>query len=78
VNAPVIDHTGLKGIYDFYLDRGRDTPTPPLTSDSAASDPSGPTLFAAIQSQLGLKMAPEKGDIEMVVVDHANRQPSGN
>jgi len=63
----VIDHTGLSGEYDFDLKWSTD-----LTAD--AEDPS---IFTAIQEQLGLKLEPAKGPVEVIVIDSVER-PSEN
>jgi len=70
---PVSDKTGLTGKYDFTLRyhgvRLSDRPADDL-------DPL-PTLDTAIQDQLGLKLLPAKGTIQVLVVDHIER-PSEN
>ncbi len=63
----VIDNTGLTGEYDFTLEWASD-----LTADSQ-----DPLIFTAIQEQLGLKLEPAKGPVEVIVIDHAER-PSEN
>ncbi len=87
LDAQVIDSTGLKGKYDFTLywaaDSVRGALAPvagaearaPLTT---ARGDSGPTLFDAIQSQLGLKLEQKKGPVEIIVVDHVEKIPTGN
>lgn len=69
-NRKVVDKTGLTGSYDFALsylqDRGADAP-----------NQDGPSLFAAVQEQLGLRVESQKGLVEMLVVEHADR-PSPN
>jgi uncharacterized protein (TIGR03435 family) len=70
---PVLDKTGLSGIYDFTLTYALDQ----NASAVAASDPTGPSIFTAIQEQLGLKLEPGKGPVEVIVIDHAEK-PSGN
>jgi uncharacterized protein (TIGR03435 family) len=70
---PVLDKTGLTGIYDFTLTYALDQ----NASASATSDPTGPSIFTAIQEQLGLKLEPGKGPVEVIVIDHAEK-PSGN
>jgi len=71
---PVIDKTGLTGLFDFYLEWNR-----AATLDKAATsaDPDNPSLFTALQDQLGLKLTPEKGPVEILVIDHAEK-PSEN
>jgi uncharacterized protein (TIGR03435 family) len=73
--APVVDRTGLAGTYDFTLTAA---PQPALTpGDSDPPVSNGPSLFSAVQQQLGLKLAPAKVPVEYVVVDHIER-PSDN
>jgi uncharacterized protein (TIGR03435 family) len=64
---PVMDKTGLTGIYSFKLDWVNDT--------AAAGDL--PSLAVALQEQLGLKLEAAKGPVEFIVVDHVER-PSAN
>ena len=59
----VIDKTGLGGGYDMEL-----TWTP---DEAAGGGPDGPSLFTAIQEQLGLKLVPERGPVTVLVVDRA-------
>jgi uncharacterized protein (TIGR03435 family) len=72
---PIVDKTGLTGQYDFTL---RWTPVDPGPG-AATSDPGEqwPSLFTALQEQLGLKLTPGKEQIEVIVVDSAE-QPSEN
>ncbi|HEY4363394.1 MAG TPA: TIGR03435 family protein [Bryobacteraceae bacterium] len=70
---PVLDKTGLPGSYDLKLDWSPDTA--PASADAA---PSLPSLFTALQEQLGLKLEPAKGPVDMLVVDRAERVPTDN
>jgi uncharacterized protein (TIGR03435 family) len=71
LKRPVKDETGLKGEFAFTLEW-----TPGLSaSDDGPS--SRPSLFAAVQEQLGLKLESAKGPIEVLVVDSVQR-PSEN
>jgi uncharacterized protein (TIGR03435 family) len=71
----VIDQTGLTGGYEFTLNW---TPDQGLMRDGAPSaDDSGPSLFTALQEQLGLKLVSGKAPLKFVVVDHIE-QPSPN
>jgi uncharacterized protein (TIGR03435 family) len=78
----VIDRTGLKGNFDFKLEwtpdpgqpaallgNGPDAPPPP--------DPNGPSVFTAVQEQLGLRLESQKGPVEMLVIDKVEK-PSEN
>ena len=82
----VLDKTGLTGAYDFSL---RWTPgeseagmsklmggQPALDSKSSTLS-AGPSLFAAIQEQLGLKLEPQKAPMQVLVIDHVE-VPAGN
>jgi len=68
IDRPVLNKTGLSGEYDFTLEW-----TPGIAPDDADS----PSLFTAIQEQLGLKLEPQKGPVEVMVIDHAEL-PSEN
>ena len=77
LKKPVEDHTGMAGVYDFYLDRGRD-PLPLSLTGDAAAEPGGPELPAALAKQLGLRLVSEKGSIETLVIEKINRTPTAN
>ena len=68
---PVIDSTGLKGGYDFWLEW-----TPEDTSE-VDNHESGGTFREALKTQLGLKLEPEKGPVQVLVIDHVE-PPSPN
>lgn len=79
---PVVDQTGLGGIYDFTLSWTPEYPmvrVPPKDQsvDTAIPDPA-PTIFQAIQDQLGLKLDPRTAPIEVLVVDHVAKIPTEN
>lgn len=63
VQRTVIDKTGLAGYYDLTLSWGRND-----TSEEQAD--SGPTIFTALQEQLGLKLESTTGPVQTLVVDH--------
>ena len=85
----VIDRTGLTGRYDFTLRWTPDENQPQSSSgfegppggapkSVPVADPTGgPSLFTAIQEQLGSKLESGKGTVEIIVIDHVER-PSGN
>jgi uncharacterized protein (TIGR03435 family) len=74
LNRPVLDRTGLTGAFDFTLEFSPDR----KGSDEAGELPSGASLFTAIQEQLGLKLEARKEPIEILVVDRAEKVPTGN
>jgi uncharacterized protein (TIGR03435 family) len=65
VGRPVVDKTGLKGLFEFRLDY------------SASTDDDRPNIFTAVQEQLGLKLEPARAPIEVVVIDRLEK-PSAN
>jgi uncharacterized protein (TIGR03435 family) len=87
---PVVDETGLTDRYDFDLkwseefdgrqiakDKGVPIPPDAHPPEGAASDPAGPSLFTAIEKQLGLKLEAGKGPVDIIVVDRAEK-PTAN
>lgn len=76
----VIDKTGVTGKFDIHLEW---TPDPsqlqflPPDAPKPNFDPSGPSIFTALQEQLGLKLESQKGPVEILIIDHAER-PSEN
>jgi|SRR5579863_9589885 len=79
LSREVTDKTGLAGNYNFDLHWTADDTTlrGPGDPDDPAPDPSGPSLFTALQEQLGLELKPAKGPVEILVIDHAEK-PDAN
>jgi uncharacterized protein (TIGR03435 family) len=79
LDRPVIDTTAVSGRFDIRLEFSRDQAVSKLpesgsdASAAAASDPTRPTIFTAIQEQLGLKLTPARGPVESLVIDHIER-----
>jgi uncharacterized protein (TIGR03435 family) len=69
VHRLVVDNTGLKGKYDFTLQWAPDDMSDGH-DDAAAPTDSGPTIYTALQEQLGLRLDSTKGPVDAVVVDH--------
>jgi uncharacterized protein (TIGR03435 family) len=61
VGRTVLDKTELKGTYDFKMIFAPDLGPEP--------DVDGPSIFTALQEQLGLKLDPQKGPVEVLAVD---------
>jgi uncharacterized protein (TIGR03435 family) len=79
----VIDKTGLTGKYDLELNWTPDQGSDPMfkgadsSQHDSAPDSSGPSIFTALQEQLGLKLQSTKGPVETLVIDHVE-MPSEN
>jgi uncharacterized protein (TIGR03435 family) len=77
----VVDKTGLKGDFDFTLEwtpePGQGPGGPPPGEPLPAADSSGPTIFTAVQEQLGLKLDSDKGPVDIIVIDSVAK-PSEN
>lgn len=92
VGKPVIDQTELKGIYDFTLDfapesaeGGPIVPAGALAPSAGgegrgptASEPTGLTIYSAVQQILGLKLEPKKLPLDNVIIDHIEKVPTEN
>lgn len=68
---PVVDKTGLTGLYDIHLD-----PPQPLADTVNTSD-AGSSIFTTLEEQLGLKLESAKEPVETLVIDSVER-PSEN
>jgi bla regulator protein BlaR1 len=69
-DGPVVDLTGLKGTYDFTLEW--------ITAGQANQGAPGPSMFEAVQEQLGLKLERRKQTVEIMVIDKLDRTPTEN
>ena len=70
LGRPVVDETGLKGSFDFTIEWvPQSNGTAPPNSD-ISTDPTGPTFLEALKDQLGLKLEPRTGPVEVLVIDH--------
>ncbi len=73
----VVDRTGLTGNFEIDLtwtpDRLPQGTPPPGAPPPPAIDPNGPSLFTAVQEQLGLKLESERAPVEVLVIDHVER-----
>ncbi len=81
IGRPGVDRTGLEGKYDFNLEWTPDESLraagplgdgPPRDA-APVGDSSGPSIFTALQEQLGLKLESEKGPVEILVIDHIEK-----
>jgi uncharacterized protein (TIGR03435 family) len=78
LDRPVVDQTGLKGRYDFTLKWAPDDSQFGGRVPPASDDPSAPpSLFTALQEQVGLKLSAEKTAVDVLVIDHVEK-PSPN
>lgn len=82
---PVRDRTGLEGTYDLKLDYSVDglggqrwVARAQQGRDPDATDDGGPTLFNALQRQLGLKLEDRKEPFDVIVIDHLEKVPTEN
>ena len=81
LGRPIIDKTDLKEKYNFKLQWAPDMNEGPPKGPEGAEPPpppvEGPTIFTALQEQLGLKLESQKGPIDMLVIDRVEK-PSEN
>jgi uncharacterized protein (TIGR03435 family) len=77
VGRPVINKTGIGGVFDVRLEFAIDESTPGVRPVSSTEDTPGPSIFTAVQQQLGLKLVSAKGPGESIFIDHVER-PSEN
>jgi uncharacterized protein (TIGR03435 family) len=75
LREPILDMTGLKGYYEVKLDW---VPESGQLGAGPTDAGGGPTIFTAVQTQLGLTLRPQKRPMDVIVVDHAERVPVEN
>jgi uncharacterized protein (TIGR03435 family) len=67
----IVDHTGLKGVYNFDLlwtpEEGS------AAADNGLPDPTRPSIFTAVQEQLGLRLEATKDRVDALIIDHMER-----
>jgi uncharacterized protein (TIGR03435 family) len=82
VQRMVVDRTGLTGAFDYELRWTPDMlrqrlanapPGQPVRLNGVEIDPHGPSIFTAVQEQLGLKLESTRGPVEVLVIDHIER-----
>jgi len=87
LRGTVLDKTGLNGNYDFTLQWTPDESEARMfrgtedgqqgTENTPSLESSGPSIFTAIQEQLGLKLESQNGPVDVLVIDHVEK-PSEN
>jgi uncharacterized protein (TIGR03435 family) len=79
VGRDVLDKTGLTGKYNFKFSFSPDLNRPPdiAAPDAPRADTSGPSIFTALQEQLGLRLDTQKAPVEIIVIDSVQK-PSDN
>jgi uncharacterized protein (TIGR03435 family) len=81
LDKPVLDQTGIDGTFNVELtwtpDATERTPGPPQP-DAPAGNLQGPSLIAALQEQLGLRLAAQRSPVQMFVIDHIDPVPTEN
>lgn len=78
LGCPLHDGTGLTGKFTFKLEWVPDESPPTSFGEAPLPDAPGPSIFAAVQDRLGLKLEVKKFPVEMFVIDHVERVPTTN
>jgi uncharacterized protein (TIGR03435 family) len=80
--ARIVDKTGLSGSYDFTLEYGGGAGIGGAISPGGAFDTAdvsgGPSLFAALEKQLGLRLEKSTAKFDVLVIDHIEKTPTDN
>jgi uncharacterized protein (TIGR03435 family) len=74
MDRPALDLTGLTGNFDYVVDLSGLGNKP----GSSGYDGDGPSVFQAIQEDMGLKLEPRKSPVDVLVIDSLNKVPSAN
>jgi len=70
-DLPVINHTGLDGVFNVRLQWIPENAKPTRAPDTISTE--GPSIFTAVQEQLGLRLRAGKASVNVLVIDHAER-----
>jgi len=73
LDRPVVDRTGLPGEFNYKLEWTPEEELAKRAAQPGAALPDRPSIFVAIQQQLGLKLEPQKAPVEILVIDHAEK-----
>jgi len=73
LRQPILDRTGLQGAWVIDLEW-----SPEPRPGEEPTDPVHPSIYAAVQEQLGLRLEARKTPVPVIVVDHAETVPIGN
>ncbi len=81
-HRPVIDKTGLNGLFDAHLEWNEAATVRALADTSAgthpnkpapSADPDSPSIFTAVEQQLGMELEPAKGPVRVLVIDQVTK-----
>ena len=79
VERPVIDRTGLNGLFDFEIEVGQDEIPLFRLQRPAGSPPSGgPSLSSALEGQLGLVLEAGRAPVDVLAIESVQRVPTPN
>ena len=73
LSSPVVDMTGIRGVFDLTLEWSPDEVQAPAKAGGEAVEVAGPSIFTAVQQQLGLKLETRKAPVEMIVIDRIEK-----
>lgn len=73
VDHPVIDKTGLTGVYNYSLDFNSRPLTAAAKPEGEAPEPDSPDIFTALERQVGLKLEAGRGPVRHLVIDHIEK-----
>jgi uncharacterized protein (TIGR03435 family) len=73
----VIDKTRVTGLFNIHLEFAQDRPPSASGDRPSSTNPASPSMFSAVQEQLGLRLTAGKGPVEVLVIDRVER-PSLN
>jgi uncharacterized protein (TIGR03435 family) len=76
LDRPVLDKTGLTGTFDFAIEFSPQPDDPSAAGGNFRADPTGPTFAEALKDQLGLKLKPQMGPFDVLVIDSVEELPA--